>query len=161
MTAPELLWTPSAERIQRATLTRYTDWLGATAGLEFTDYGALWRWSVSDLEGFWESIAKFSGVRFEQPATGVLGSSEMPGAQWFPGARLSYAEHIFRGKADDQIAVQFASELRELDEWSWGTLRAQTAAIADGLRRLGVQAGDRVAAYMPNIPETVAAFLAA
>ena len=160
MTAPELLWTPSAERIQRATLTRYTDWLGATAGLEFADYGALWRWSVSDLEGFWESIAKFSGVRFEMPATGVLGSREMPGAQWFPGARLSYAEHIFRGKADEQIAVQFASELRELDEWSWGTLRAQTAAIADGLKRLGVQAGDRVAAYMPNIPETVAAFLA-
>ena len=160
MTAPELLWTPSAERIQRATLTRYTDWLGATAGLEFADYGALWRWSVSDLEGFWESIAKFSGVRFEQPATGVLGSREMPGAQWFPGARLSYAEHIFRGKADEQIAVQFASELRELDEWSWRTLRAQTAAIADGLKRLGVQAGDRVAAYMPNIPETVAAFLA-
>jgi acetoacetyl-CoA synthetase len=160
MTAPELLWTPSAERVQRATLTRYIGWLGRTEGLELADYHALWRWSVADLEAFWDSIAKFSDVRFEQRATRVLRSREMPGAEWFPGARLSYAEHIFRGKADDQIAVQFASELRELDEWSWGTLRAQTAAIADGLKRLGVQAGDRVAAYMPNIPETVAAFLA-
>src|ERR1700685_852276 len=149
MTTPELLWTPSAERVQRATLTRYIAWLGRTHGLELSGYDELWRWSVSDLEGFWDSIAKFSDVRFEQPATGVLGSREMPGAEWFPGARLSYAEHIFRGKVDDRIAVQFASELRELDEWSWGTLRAQTAAIADGLKRLGVPAGGRGGGELP------------
>ncbi len=84
----------------------------------------------------------------------------MPGAKWFPGARTSYAEHIFRGKDDDQVAIRHASELRELGEWTWAELRAQTAAIAGGLRALGVGQGDRVVAYMPNIPETVAAFLA-
>ena len=77
-----------------------------------------------------------------------------------PGARLSFAEHIFRGKRDEEIAIRHASELRELDSWTWGELRAQTAAIAAGLRALGVGEGDRVVAYMPNIPETVAAFLA-
>ena len=84
----------------------------------------------------------------------------MPGAEWFPGARVSYPEHIFRGKADHEVAMRFASELRALDSWTWGELRRETAAIAAGLRALGVGEGDRVAAYMPNIPETVAAFLA-
>jgi acetoacetyl-CoA synthetase len=84
----------------------------------------------------------------------------MPGAQWFPGSTLNFAEHIFRGKDDSALALQFASELRPLDAWTWGTLRARTAEIAAGLRALGVERGDRVAAYMPNIPETVASFLA-
>jgi acetoacetyl-CoA synthetase len=156
----ELLWTPSAERIERATLTRYEQWLASERGLRFDDYAALWRWSVDDLPGFWSSIAEFFDVRFEQPASSVLGPSDMPGAEWFPGSRLSYAEHIFRGKADDAVALRFASESRAVDEWTWAELRAETARIADGLRGLGVEPGDRVAAYLPNIPETVAAFLA-
>src|SRR5664279_486727 len=84
----------------------------------------------------------------------------MPGAQWFPGAEISYAEHMFRGKDDHALAIQHASELRELGSWTWGELRTQTARIAAGLRALGVTSGDRVVAYMPNIPETVAALLA-
>src|SRR5664279_253318 len=84
----------------------------------------------------------------------------MPGAQWFPGAEISYAEHMFRGKDDHALAIQHASELRELGSWTWGELRTQTARIAAGLRALGVTSGDRVVAYMPNIPETLAAFLA-
>src|SRR5262249_36296208 len=83
-----------------------------------------------------------------------------PGAQWFPGARCSYAEHIFRGKRSSDVALWHASELRELDAWTWGQLRASVASIAAGLRARGVGPGDRVAAYLPNIPETVAAFLA-
>ena len=157
---PEVLWTPLQERIERATLTRYERWLGETRGLEFDDYQALWQWSVEDLEGFWSSIVEFFDVRFEEPARAVLGSDSMPGAEWFPGARVSYPAHIFRDRDPGAVAIRHASELRPLGEWTWGGLRSRTAAIASGLRALGVGPGDRVAAYMPNIPETVAAFLA-
>jgi acetoacetyl-CoA synthetase len=157
---PKVLWTPSEERIERATLTRYQRWLTEKHGLEFEGYHDLWRWSVFDLEAFWRSIVDFCGVRFADGGEKVLGSEVMPGAKWFPGSRLSYAEHVFAGKADDALAIQHASESRELASLTWGELRAQTAAIAAGLRGLGVVAGDRVAAYMPNIPETLASFLA-
>src|SRR5207248_2000254 len=159
--APELLWTPAPERIERATLTRYQRWLEGTKGLSFDSYDALWRWSVDDLEGFWSSLVQFCGVGWAEPPTAVLGSTDMPGAQWFPGARVSYPEHIFRQRAGDEVALRHASELRpQVEAWTWGRLREETAAIAAGLRAAGVGEGDRVAAYMPNIPETVAAFLA-
>jgi acetoacetyl-CoA synthetase len=158
---PKLLWEPSAERVQRTTLTRYQEWLERTRGLAFDDYAQLWQWSVDELEAFWASVVEFFEVRFEDGGVSeVLGDRSMPGAQWFPGSRLSYAEHIFAGKRDDEVAIRHASELRELDTWTWGELRAQTAAIAAGLRASGVGEGDRVVAYMPNIPETVACFLA-
>lgn len=149
---PTLLWEPPAELVERAVMTRYMRERG------FDDYHELWRWSVTDLDGFWASLWDFFGVEggYEQ----VLASREMPGATWFPGGQVNYAEHLFRGKADDAVAIVHASELRELGEVTWGELRAQTAAMAARLRALGVERGDRVAAYMPNIPETVAAFLA-
>jgi acetoacetyl-CoA synthetase len=115
---------------------------------------------VTELEAFWQSIVEFCDVRFSTEPTSVLGRSQMPGAEWFPGARVSYPEHIFRDRRDEDVALFFASEVRALDSWTWGKLRAQAAAIASGLRALGVGPGDRVAAYLPNIPETVAAFLA-
>jgi acetoacetyl-CoA synthetase len=148
------IWKPSAERIERATLTRYQRSLG------FDSYDELWRWSIDDLEAFWQSIVDYFGVRFAEQPSAVLGDRQMPGARWFPGAVLSYVEHVFRGKGEETIAIRHASELRELGEWSWARLRDETAAIAAGLRALGVGAGDCVAAYMPNIPETVAAFFA-
>jgi acetoacetyl-CoA synthetase len=156
------LWEPSAERRERATLTRYARWLRDERGIDVPDddYHALWRWSVDDLEAFWASIWDFFEVEAETPYERVLGNREMPGAEWFRGARLNYAQHVFRGKQDDDVAIRHASELRELDEWTWGELRTRTAAIAAGLRDLGVGPGDRVAAYLPNIPEAVAAFLA-
>jgi acetoacetyl-CoA synthetase len=160
MSVPEVLWTPTPERLQSATLTRYQAWLAQTRSLRFEDYAALWEWSTSDLEAFWSSIVEFFGVRFEQPSDRVLGSRAMPGAEWFPGSRLSYAEHIFRGKDASAVAIRHASELRAQDQWTWAQLEEQTAAIAAGLRACGVEAGDRVAAYMPNIPETVASMLA-
>ncbi len=159
MAAPDMLWRPSPAWIEGATLTHYQRWLERTRGLRFETYENLWRWSVSDLESFWSSIVECFDIRFSQPPDRVLASAEMPGAQWFPGARVSYAEHVFRGKPDDELAVQHASELRALDRWTWGELREEAGRIASGLRALGVQAGDRVAAYMPNIPETLAAFL--
>ncbi len=152
----EPLWTPSPDRIERSTLARYA----RTVGHDASDYEALWRWSVEDLEGFWQSVCDFFDVRFDARPERVLGSREMPGAEWFPGARLSYAEHVFRGKQPDEVAIRHASELRNPGEWTWGDLTDQTARIRAGLQARGVGEGDRVVAYMPNIPETVAAFLA-
>jgi acetoacetyl-CoA synthetase len=153
--AGKLLWKPTPERIERATITRFARAVGREG-----PYDELWRWSVSDLEGFWAAIWDFFDVWASQPYESVLSRREMPGALWFPGARLSYAEHFFRDRDDDAVAIHHAAELRELSQWTWGELRDQTARIATGLRRLGVGPGDRVAAYMPNVPETIAAFLA-
>jgi acetoacetyl-CoA synthetase len=153
--AEKLLWKPTPERVERATITRFARAVGREG-----PYDELWRWSVSDLEGFWAAIWDFFDVQASQPYERVLGRREMPGAQWFPGARLSYPEHFFRDRDDDAVAIHHAAELREPSQWTWGELRDQTARIATGLRRLGVGPGDRVAAYMPNIPETIAAFLA-
>jgi acetoacetyl-CoA synthetase len=152
---PKVLWTPSNERVERAHITRFARAVGHEG-----DYEQLWRWSVEDLEGFWAAVWDFFDVQASQPYERVLGRREMPGAQWFPGARLSYAEHLFRGRDDDAVALHHAGELRELSQWTWGELREQTARIATGLRRLGVGRGDRVAAYLPNIPEAIAAFAA-
>jgi acetoacetyl-CoA synthetase len=153
--AARLLWSPSPERCERATLTRF-----ARAFDLPTDYERLWQWSVDDLDGFWGRVWEFFGVEAETPYERVLGRREMPGTEWFPGARLSFAQHVFRGKDPDTVAIAHASELRPLGEWTWGELRERTTAIAHGLRALGIGPGDRVAAYMPNIPETIAAFLA-
>jgi acetoacetyl-CoA synthetase len=152
---PKLLWRPSAERAEHATIARFAREVGREG-----DYEQLWRWSVDDLEGFWAAIWEFFDVQASEPYERVLGRREMPGAQWFPGSRLSYAEHFFRDRDDDAVAIRHASELRELSQWTWGELREQTARIAAGLRATGVGPGDRVAAYLPNIPETIAAFLA-
>jgi acetoacetyl-CoA synthetase len=159
--APELLWTPSAERVQGATLTRFTAWLSAERGLSLDSYDALWRWSVDSVDEFWSALVAYFDLRFSQGGDVVLGDRSMPGAHWFPDSRISYAEHVFRDKRDAEVAIRSASEVRpELDEWTWGRLRAETAQVAAGLRALGVGEGDRVVAYMPNIPETVACFLA-
>jgi acetoacetyl-CoA synthetase len=158
---PQLLWEPSEEWIARTTLTRYREWLGSERGLSFGSYEELWRWSADDLDAFWSSIAEFFDVRFSEGGDVVLGDRSMPGAEWFPGTRVSYAEHVFRDKDDDAVAILHRSEVRpQLAEWTWGRLRAETARAAAGLRARGVGEGDRVVAYMPNIPETVACFLA-
>ncbi|MGH2944570.1 MAG: AMP-binding protein, partial [Solirubrobacteraceae bacterium] len=136
------------------------DWLSAYHGVEARTYDELWAWSIGDLEGFWSSIAEYFDVRFHAPPRAALAAREMPGASWFPGATLSYPEHIFAGRGADAVAIRHASELRPLAALTWAQLRALTARIQDGLRTLGVGRGDRVAAYMPNLPETVAAFLA-
>jgi acetoacetyl-CoA synthetase len=149
---PTLLWEPPAGMVERALMTRFMRERGHGS------YDELWRWSVEDLEGFWASIWEFFGVEGDYDR--VLGSTEMPGAEWFPGASVNYAEHLFRGKDDETVAIVHASELRELSEWTWGDLRRETARMAARLRALDVKRGDRVAAYMPNLPETVAAFLA-
>jgi acetoacetyl-CoA synthetase len=157
---PEKLWEPSAELVERSRLREYMGWLETERGLSFADYDELWRWSVDDLEGFWSSIWDFFGVQADGGYERVLGERAMPGAEWFSGASLNYAEHVFAGVDDAEVAILHASELRQLDQLSWGELRAQVAATAAGLRALGVERGDRVVAYMPNVPEAIVAFLA-
>ena len=157
---PRPLWEPDETFAQRTRLRAYMHWLAAERSEQFETYDELWRWSVSDLEAFWSSIADYFAVRFHEPPRAVLGRRSMPGAQWFPGATLSYPEHVLRGRDDDAVAIRHASELRPLAAMTWGELRSLAARIQSGLRALGVGRGDRVVAYMPNIPETVAAFLA-
>jgi len=157
---PHLLWEPDDAFVQRARMREYEQWLSAYHGVDVSSYDELWRWSVGDIEGFWSSIAEFFGVRFHDPPRAVLEHAEMPGARWFAGATLSYPEHIFAGRDPDAVAIRHASELRPLEAMTWAQLRTLTARIQAGLRALGVGRGDRVVAYMPNIPETVAAFLA-
>jgi len=158
---PKILWKPSPERIERAEITRFARWVADTRGVDVTgSYEALWRWSVDDLEGFWAAIWEYFDVRAATPYEQVLASREMPGARWFPGATLNYTENLLARRPDDAVAIRHASELRELGSWTWRDLRRETARIRAGLEALGVRSGDRVAAYLPNIPETVAAFLA-
>jgi acetoacetyl-CoA synthetase len=140
--------------IERATMTRFMRHVDRGLG----SYDELWRWSVDDLEGFWAAIWEFFGVRGEYER--VLGSRQMPGAEWFPGARLNYAEHLLGDRDPDAIAIVHRSELRETAEVTWGELIEQVERCAAGLRRLGVGEGDRVVTYLPNIPETIVAFLA-
>jgi acetoacetyl-CoA synthetase len=158
--APEQLWEPSAELVEGARLTEFMRWLAAERGLRFDDYAALWQWSVDDLNAFWAAIWDFFEVQADGDRSTVLASRQMPGARWFPDTRLNYAEHVFAGKDDAETAILHASELRELDQLSWGELRARVAACAAALRGLGVERGDRVVAYLPNIPEAIVAFLA-
>ncbi|MDX6595036.1 MAG: acetoacetyl-CoA synthetase, partial [Solirubrobacterales bacterium] len=157
---PEPLWTPSAELVERSRLTEFMGWLRAERGLTFGDYDALWQWSVDDLDGFWAAIWDFFEVQADGDRSTALASRGMPGALWFPDTRLNYAEHVFAGKDDGETAILHASELRELGELSWGELRDRVAACAAALRGLGVERGDRVVAYLPNIPEAIVAFLA-
>ena len=119
MTEREVLWTPSPERVAAATLTRYQRWLREERGVDTGSYEELWDWSVSNLEDFWGSIAEFFEVRFSSEPSAVLGSRRMPGAEWFPGARVNYAEHVFRGRQAEQVAIEHVSEIRPLASWTW------------------------------------------
>jgi acetoacetyl-CoA synthetase len=182
------LWEPSPQQLRQSEMALFLSWAGERRGRPFTGYGQLWQWSVEDIEGFWAAIWEFFGVRASRPYEQVLDSHRMPGTRWFCGAELNYAENLLGGTAfaggesaggdpsgagersaggrpdrderSERTAVVHASELRADGELTWGELSAQVAATAGGLRALGVGRGDRVVAYMPNVPETLIAFLA-
>ncbi|WP_080058667.1 acetoacetate--CoA ligase [Spirosoma aerolatum] len=161
------LYTPDRRTIEQTLMKRYMDWLFIKKGLYFRDYDDLWDWSVTDLEAFWESIWQFFDVQSHTPYQQVLfrpSDTDMIGVEWFRGATLNYAEHIFRHKATHQAAnrpaLLFASEQQPLTAISWATLERQVAAVAAYLRQAGVEKGDRVVAVLPNIPEALVAFLA-
>jgi acetoacetyl-CoA synthetase len=156
----DLLWTPSAEWVQRSNLTAYMHWLARTRNLKLESYAALWRWSVSDLDGFWASIWEYCGIQVSAPYERVLGRRAMPGAEWFPGARLNFAEHALRHERPGADAVYHLSERTALRRMSWEELGAAVRVLATQLRSLGIGPGDRVAAYMPNVPQALIALLA-
>ena len=158
----QVLWEPPADVRARSKLGRYLDWLAAEREREFDGYRDFHRWSVTDLEGFWGSIWDYFEVQATTPYERVLASAEMPGAVWFPGARLNYAAHMVGREEDlDTVAVVARSQTREPLELTFRELREQVARARAGLQRFGVQPGDRVVAYLPNVPETLIAFLAA
>jgi acetoacetyl-CoA synthetase len=156
------LWEPSEKLKENARIFDYMKWLRDEKDLSFEDYNDLWEWSVTDLEGFWASVWEYCGVDASKFYERVLAKRGMPGAEWFSGAELNYAEHVLKhakGRLDEP-AILHQSEVRSLGEVSWGELREKTVALAAGLKEMGVQRGDRVAAYLPNVPEAVIALLA-
>jgi acetoacetyl-CoA synthetase len=156
----DLLWTPDARRIERARLTHFMRWLDRERGLRFDDYASLWRWSVSDLEAFWGALWQYFGIRASVPPERVLGRRQMPGAEWFPGARLNYAENVLAHARPGHEALLYMREGESPRSLSWDELTARVHAAAAALRRVGVVKGDRVVGCLPNAPEAVVAMLA-
>ena len=154
-------WQPSETFKRDAKLSHYMRWLRATRGLDFPDYDALWRWSVDDLEAFWDSIAKYYDIRFHTPPKRVLGKRSMPGAEWFSGATLNYVEQGLRHRGDARPAIIACNEAGARVLLGWREFEQNVANVANALRALGVTKGDRVVAFMPNVPETIIAFYAA
>jgi acetoacetyl-CoA synthetase len=157
----DLLWTPGQERIADANVTHFIAWLARTRGKNFTGYDDLWQWSVTDTEGFWQAIWDYNDIAASAPPRRVLDNATMPGAQWFPGARLNYAEHVLRNERTGEVALCYQSEKAPLAAMTWDELAAKTRALATRLRELGIGPGDRVASTLPNTPEAVIAMLAA
>ncbi len=155
-----LLWQPPPERQAQSNLRRYMRWLAAERGRRFGTYDELWQWSVTDLEGFWASIWDFFQIGGRPSPAPVLARRQMPGTVWYPNASLNYAEHALR-RRDDHIALIFQSERHPLTRLTYAELYSQVASVAAALRGMGVQKGDRVVAYLPNIPQALVAFLAA
>ena len=155
-----LLWEPSRELQEKANITRYMNWLKEKKGMSFDSYGKLLEWSVTEVEDFWQSLWEFFDIKASKSYTTVLTERKMPGAEWFVDSELNYAEHVFRNMSSNRPALMFQSEIQPLVEISWDDLYRKVSSVALALRKRGVRRGDRVVAYMPNIPETVVAFLA-
>jgi acetoacetyl-CoA synthetase len=162
----EVIWRPSPERIARAQVTAYRAWLADTRGLHFDSYEALWQWSVDALEDFWQSIWDYFAFSSPTPYAQVLDRHVMPGAKWFDGATLNFTAEVFRNGAstralvDEAPAIVFRNELGDQPDLSWIELERRVAALAATLTAAGIVSGDRVVAYLPNVPETIVAFLA-
>jgi acetoacetyl-CoA synthetase len=156
----ELLWTPSAAQVEDANLTRFAKWLARERGLQFDSYDSLWRWSVTELEEFWQAMWDYFGIESSARHTRVLGKRTMPGAEWFPGARLNYAQHVLRSERAGTDALLFMSETTPLTGVPWEIFAGHVRILATRLREMGVRPGDRVVGYMPNIPQTMMTMLA-
>jgi acetoacetyl-CoA synthetase len=169
----DLLWAPSPAEIAGTNLAAFTAWLSQQRGLRFGSYDELWDWSTTDLAGFWQAVWDRFGVQASAPPSQVLTSTAEPGAgyqpgrdqyfsgrQWFPGARLNYAEHVLRNERPGQDALLYRSEQTALAGLPWEILAGQVRVLATRLRELGVRPGDRVASCLPNVPQAVIAMLA-
>ena len=156
----QLLWSPSQQRIASSRLQSYISWLRTTRGLDFATYEDLWQWSTTELTEFWRSLWDFFEIIASDQPHAVLVDSTMPGARWFPGARLNWAQNVLAHGNSHRPAVIRLGENRAVMELSWADLTSQTASLAAELRQMGVRPGDRIAGYLPNIPEAVVALLA-
>jgi acetoacetyl-CoA synthetase len=157
----DLMWTPSPEWVAEANITKFGDWLGRTRQLQFADYQAMRRWSVEHLDNFWEAIWEYFDVQTSSPYKCVLARREMPGAEWFPGARINYASCIFRKRRTDRPALIYSGEGKDFAELDWAEMERRVRSLADWLREIGIRPGDRVSTYLTNSPEGVIAMLAA
>ncbi|MFF3935810.1 acetoacetate--CoA ligase [Streptomyces phaeofaciens] len=159
-TDTDLLWSPGRRETEDSNIASFLRWLGTDRGLRFDDYAALWRWSSTDLPGFWSAVWEFYGLDAVTGYDEVLADSSMPGATWFPGARLNFAERCLARATDARPALVCVAEGGTPEEISWEELRRQVADVAAALRRMGVGPGDCVAGHLPNLPQTVVALLA-
>ena len=159
MESPTPLWSPDDNIVSAANITEYINWL-AEKGVFVSDYPELWRWSVDNIEAFWESLWDFFDLTYSQKWSTVLTERKMPGAHWFPDARLNYAENIFSRRDDSRPMLLYKGEETDLMAISWADMAEQTRRLAAVLRKAGVHEGDRVVAYLPNIPEAIVALLA-
>ncbi|MGW1069266.1 acetoacetate--CoA ligase [Streptomyces aureus] len=159
-TDTDLLWSPGPRELEHSNVADFMTWVGETRGLRFSGYAELWRWSSTDLAGFWSAVWEFYGLDAVSGYDRVLGEASMPGADWFPGARLNFAERCFARATDTRPALVCLTEDDPPEETSWPELRRQVADVAAALRGMGVEPGDRVAGYLPNLRQTVVALLA-
>jgi acetoacetyl-CoA synthetase len=156
----DLLWTPTPAQAAQTNVTTFIKWLAETRGKHFANYSELWQWSVTSIQDFWQSLWDYFSVQSSAKYDQVLNSRTMPGAQWFPGARLNYAQHVLRHERPNATALYYLTETIPLTAISWESFATQVRILATQLRNFGIRPGDRVAAYMPNIPQTMVAMLA-
>lgn len=155
-----LLWRPTPEVVENANLTHYMRWLTAHRNLSFHSYPELWRWSVDHLEDFWGTMWEYFAFKASKPASRVLGKRTMPGAEWFVDMEMNWAENVLQKRTDTHPMLLYKAENEDLIAISWQAVYEQASRLAQVLRESGVKKGDRVVAYMPNIPETIVAVLA-
>jgi len=160
LSAPPLVWSPVGQDLADARVAEFFRWLRRERGLSFDSYDDLWRWSVEELEAFWDCVWRFFAVPASAPFSTVLDTRAMPGARWFEGARLNYAQAVFGQASAERPALVAVGEDQDAREVSWGELSGRVGALGAALREWGVGPGDRVAAYLPNIPEAVVGLLA-
>jgi len=156
----EILWEPSQEWVDKTNLSAFRQWLKENQGVEFDNLHQLRRWSLDHLDDFWQAVWDFFKVEAATPPTAVLGKRTMPGAEWFPGSTLNYAQHILRNEKPGEAALMYANEDHVLHELEWSELADSVRILATELRKMGIQRGDRVACYMTNIPQAAIALLA-
>ncbi|MBX3253846.1 MAG: acetoacetate--CoA ligase [Chitinophagaceae bacterium] len=158
---PITLWTPSASFRNSSNLAHYANWLRENAGLSFVDYPSLWKWSVAHPADFWKSISDYFAIIHHSPYKSVVSDDSMPHTKWFEGSTLNYAEHVFRNANKESLAILFQSERQILTSITWQELEQKTAALQQFFLRQGIRPGDRIAGYLPCIPEATICLLAA
>ncbi|MGM0453638.1 MAG: acetoacetate--CoA ligase [Thermodesulfobacteriota bacterium] len=157
----EILWQPSEERIQQTNMYRFIEFVNRRHGLHITDYEGLYQWSVTEIADFWAAVWDFVEVKASRPYEQVVDDlSKMPGAEWFPGARLNFAENLLRYR-DEETALIFKGENQSPVYLTYAELYDEVARMAASLRELGIQPGERVVGYMPNMHQTIIGMLAA